>query len=233
MSLRFFFRNAALCAALAFSSTCAGTPVRSPVPHGPRPIVTWGDSHANWIGKILAPVYQNVDNRGVDGAGLLHDIRPKSHRDLPPNAVVFFKMTGNDISTILRKKDPDAFVPIYATLVSGIARQMQNQGATVIMIGHQSLPAPYTEWDPSLKRSKDYLPRWNRLMTKINAELESRAHESGIAFCRTEGRIRGLSDDHLHYTYTGYWNIVRTCMKDAGVSPAQFRKRAHLLRFVS
>ncbi|MDD9901529.1 MAG: SGNH/GDSL hydrolase family protein [Alphaproteobacteria bacterium] len=193
-----------------------------PKPFKPRPVVFWGDSVANGMGKNIKGSFETVENRGVDGAGLLNGKEPKSHLNLPKNAVVIIHMMGNDMGT-LRQRNQE-FTDDYAERLVKIALDMQAQGATPIIIGHHSVPGPYTGGGPGWQ-VPGVVEKWNEAMHRTNAAVEKEAQKHGIVFSSTEGRVSERHSDNLHYTRKGYRHITHNALKDAGIPTSQLVKK--------
>lgn len=183
-------------------------------------IITWGDSVANFLGINLKGVFNDVVNRGTNGAGLDNVVPPQELGDIPEGAVVLISMGGNDVEGMIGK--PQSVIDDHAARVVAIAEEARILGGTPIIIGHGVPPAPYTGPVPggvSHWAEPGFYEAWVETMHKMNAAIKRDAEAVGITWSEVESRIprEERAKDNLHYTVRGSRHIAANALKDAGI----------------
>ncbi len=183
-------------------------------------VVTWGDSIANFIGINLKNVFNRVVNLGRNGAGLDNVIPALPLENVPQGAAVIMSMSGNDIEGMIGQ--PQQTIDNYASRIIAMAKKVQDDGATPVILGHAAPPAPYTGPVPggvSHWADEGFFEKWIATMHRVNDAVSKSAAAQNIAWSPVEGRVPAdeRSQDNLHYTTRGSRRIAQNALNDAGI----------------
>lgn len=157
------------------------------------------------MGRLLASEYTNVLNLGRDGRPL-RQMTPELLNQVPEGSTVLISMGTNDVGNYLRGGNVNA----YANDLVARAVALRDRGSEPVLIGIQSITAPYTQ-------NPVNVTDWNRGVTRLNTAIEAAARRQGIDFVAVENLIprQSRAPDNLHYNSAGYRLMARTALREA------------------